>query len=127
MSYFLHYLSRFLDWYFYLYLSKIELMLWYFYLSRIFSYSFHLCTEVTNELSACPVTVKETVCEPSDCLVTAKEAICELSVCPVTVNDAAEAVVNFSVLFVPVPPDLPRWFPAPSAPRKWSLASSAQP
>ncbi len=41
------------------------------------------------QLSPCPVTAKEAVCEHSPCPVTAKEAVCELSPCPVTAKEAA--------------------------------------
>ncbi len=54
----------------------------------------------------------------------AKDAISELSACPVTPTDA---VVNLSVLSIPVLPDPPRWMPAPSAPLKWSSVPSAPP
>ncbi len=42
----------------------------------------------TYQLSPCPVTAKEAVCELSPCPVTAKEAACELSPCPVTAKEA---------------------------------------
>ncbi len=42
----------------------------------------------TYQLSPCPVTAKEAVCELSPCPVTAKEAVCELSPCPVTAKKA---------------------------------------
>ncbi len=100
-------------------------------------------TEFAHELPTCPVTVKETVCELSDCPVMANEAICEHADCSVTAKEAvyklwtfcpvmaAEAVINLSVLFVPVLPDPPWWFPVPSALLKWSSAppwhSSAPP
>ncbi len=44
--------------------------------------------EAVCELSPCPVTAKEAVCELSPCPVTAKEAVCELTPCPVTAKDA---------------------------------------
>ncbi len=43
----------------------------------------------TYQLSPCPVTAKEAVCELSPCPVTAKEAVCELLPCPVTAKEAA--------------------------------------
>ncbi len=77
-------------------------------------------TKVAHELPACTVMVKETLCELSDCSVTAREAVYELwIVCPVM---AAETIINLSVLFIPVLPDPPWWFPVPSAPLKWSSA-----
>ncbi len=44
--------------------------------------------EAVRELSPCPVTAKKAVCELSPCPVTAKEAVCELSPCPVTAKKA---------------------------------------
>ncbi len=49
----------------------------------------------------------------------AKDAISELSASPVT---ATKTTVNLSVLYVPVLPDPPCWYPAPSAPPWWSSA-----
>ncbi len=44
--------------------------------------------EAVCELSPCPVTAKEAACELSPYPVTAKKAVCELSPCPVTAKEA---------------------------------------
>ncbi|XP_042589623.1 anti-sigma-I factor RsgI2-like [Cyprinus carpio] len=71
------------------------------------------------DFSAEPPEVAASDCEFSACSAMAKEAVYELSACPVS---APEAVDNLTVLFIPVQPDLPWWFPAPSAPPCWSSA-----